>query len=73
MQGYSDEVLAVLRGTSDMTAIEQLKVVLTKALQRKDIKRTDTKEDAEKVLKDLEDADSELHKMMKDFLPLQYT
>ncbi|KAJ9580237.1 hypothetical protein L9F63_004110 [Diploptera punctata] len=72
-QGYSDQVLEVLRETSKLTAVEQLEVVLKEALSRNNLKRSDTKHGADKVIKDLENSESDLYETIKDFEPLQYT
>ena len=72
LQGFSEEVMSVLRNTSRTTSQEQLKTVLQEALSRGHIKRADTKEAATTVLADLENPDSELHKTMASLKPLQY-
>jgi hypothetical protein len=72
LQGFSEEVMSVLRKTSRTTSQEQLKTVLLEALLRGHIKSADTKEAAATVLADLENPDSELQKTMVNLKPLQY-
>jgi hypothetical protein len=72
LQGFSEEVMSVLRETSWTTSQEQLKTVLQEALFRGHIKRADTKEAAATVLADLENPDSELRTTMANLNPLQY-
>ncbi|XP_069685876.1 uncharacterized protein ImpE3 isoform X2 [Periplaneta americana] len=71
-QGYSEEVLSVLRNSSKKTSAEQLRIVLQEAVDRGNIKRADTKEFALEAIKDLEDEKSELRKTIADLKPVQY-
>ena len=72
MQGFSEEVMSVLRNTSKATSHEQLKTVLQEALSRRHIMRADTKEAANNVIAELENPDSDLRKTMVNLKPLQY-
>jgi phage-related minor tail protein len=72
LQGFSEEVMSVLRKTSRTTSQDQLKTVLHEALPRSHIKRADTKEAAATALADLENPDSELRKTMANLKPLHY-
>jgi hypothetical protein len=73
LQGFSEEVLSVLRKTSHTTSEEQLRTVLQEALSRGDVKRADTKDMAVKIMAYLDDPDSDLRKSMAKLKPLQYT
>jgi hypothetical protein len=71
-QGFSEEVLSVLRKTSKTTSDEQLRTVLQEAQSRGHIQRADTRDMTEKVIADLDDPDSELRIAMIKLEPLQY-
>jgi hypothetical protein len=73
LQGFSEEVLSVLRKTSETTSEEQLRSVLQEALTRGHIKRADTKDMAAKIMVYLDDPESDLRNTMANLKPLQYT
>lgn len=70
--GYSDEVLKILHSSAEGGIVPQLKQLLEKVVEKRELTRDDAKTRTSQALHDLDDPRSALSKDLRSVLPLRY-
>ncbi|XP_066259983.1 uncharacterized protein ImpE3 [Euwallacea similis] len=71
--GYTSDVVTSLSNFSEFTSSYQLRSILNKVIESKEIKKTDVLKKIETLIVDLDDEDSYINTALKDIPPLVFT